>query len=165
MNITVRFIVIAAAFFSAAVHAQTQAQSQAQVSVEQAWVRATVPQQRATGAFMQLRAPASTTLVGASSPAAGIVEIHEMAMQDNVMRMRQVPAIALPAGKTVELKPGGFHVMLLDLKQQVKAGDSVALTLVFQDASGRRLTREVKADVRALNAVAAPAAGDAHRAH
>jgi protein SCO1/2 len=91
-------------------------------------------------------------LVSASSPVTPVVEVHEMAMQDGVMRMRQVPALALPAGKTVELRPGGYHVMLLDLKQQVKEGDTVPLTLVFEGQDGKRETLEVKAPVRALNA-------------
>ncbi|TXH46342.1 MAG: copper chaperone PCu(A)C, partial [Burkholderiaceae bacterium] len=73
--------------------------AQAQVSVTEPWVRATVPQQKATGAFMQLKAEKGARLVSAQSPAAGIVEIHEMASVDNVMKMRQLPGLDLPAGK------------------------------------------------------------------
>jgi copper(I)-binding protein len=141
-------LLLATALFAAHAHAQ--------VTVKEAWVRATVPQQQATGAFMQLNAAKDTRLVSASSPVTPVVEVHEMAMQDNVMRMRQVPALELPAGKTVELKPGGYHVMLLDLKQQVKEGDTVPLTLVFEGKDGKRETLEVKAPVRALNASAQP---------
>lgn len=86
-----------------------------------------------------------------------------MAMQDNVMRMRQIPALQLPAGKTVELKPGSYHVMLLDLKQQVKEGDTVPLTLVFEGKDGKRESVEVKAPVRALNASAQPAGHGGHK--
>ena len=101
----------------------------AAIDVKNPWVRATVAQQKATGAFMQLTAKADTRLVAAQSPVAGVVEIHEMAMDHNVMKMRALPAgLALPAGQTVELKPGGYHVMLLDLKGQVKEGDTVPLT-------------------------------------
>lgn len=125
--------------------------AQAQVSVKNAWVRATVPQQQATGAFMQLQAAQDSKLVSASSPLTPHVEVHEMSMQGDVMKMRQVPNIALPAGKTVELKPGGYHVMLLDLKQQVKEGASVPLTLVIEGKDGKRESVEVKAPVRALN--------------
>lgn len=134
----------------------------AQVTVKEAWVRATVPQQKATGAFMQIQSAQDSKLVAASSTVTPVVEVHEMAMQDNVMKMRQVPAIALPAGKTVELKPGGYHVMLMDLKQQVKAGDTVPLTLVFEGKDGKRESVEVKAQVRALNTPAQPATQHKH---
>ena len=132
----------------------------AQTVVDDAWVRATVPQQKATGAFMQLKATKNSKLVSASSPLTPAVEVHEMAMQDNVMKMRQVPAVELPAGKTVELKPGGYHVMLMDLKQQIKGGDTVPVTLTFEEiGSKKRFTQEVKAPVTALGAGnAAPAA-------
>lgn len=122
----------------------------AQVQVTDAWVRATVPQQQATGAFMQLRATQDSRLVAVRSPLTPNAEVHEMALENDVMKMRQVPAIALPAGKTVDLKPGGYHVMLLNLKQPVKAGDTVPLTLVFERANGQRETVEVQAPVRPL---------------
>ncbi|MET3497818.1 copper chaperone PCu(A)C [Variovorax boronicumulans] len=137
----------------------------AQVTVKDAWVRATVPKQQATGAFMQISAPQDSKLVSASSPVTPVVEVHEMAVQDGVMRMRQVPSVALPAGKTVELKPGGYHVMLLDLKQQVKEGDTVPLTLVFEGKDGKRESLEVKAPVRALNASAKPATAHGDHKH
>lgn len=126
----------------------------AQVTVNNPWVRATVPQQQATGAFMQISTPKDSRLVAVRSPLTPTAELHEMTMQDNVMRMRQVPGIALPAGKGAELKPGGYHVMLMGLKQQVKEGETVALTLVFEGKDGQRETVEVKAPVRALNAAA-----------
>lgn len=155
MKTIARSILIATSLIAASAHAE--------VTVKDAWVRATVPQQKATGAFMQLSAPRDTKLVAASSPITPVVEVHEMAMQDNVMTMRQVPAVELPAGKTVELKPGGYHVMLMDLKQQVKEGDTVPLTLVFEGKDGKRETQEVKAQVRALNSAAAPAAHGDHK--
>jgi copper(I)-binding protein len=151
-----------------AVTACAWAQAPAPVEVKDAWVRATVAQQKATGAFMQLTAPADTRVVGARSPIAGVAQIHEMAMEKDVMRMREVKALALPAGKAVELKPGGYHVMLLDLKGQVKAGDVVPLTLVLEGKDGKRSTLDVKATARALGgaAAAAPAtAGGDHGAH
>ena len=122
----------------------------AQVSVKDPWVRATVPEQRATGAFMQLTSPAGARLVEARSPAAKTVEIHEMAMVDNVMKMRAVPGVDLPAGKPVDLKPGGYHVMLIDVKSQIKDGDSVPITLVFEGKDKKRETVEVKAAARPL---------------
>lgn len=131
------------------------ASAQTVVKVDDPWVRGTVPAQKATGAFMRLTANAPVRLVAANSPVAGVVEIHEMAMEKDVMKMRAVPGLDLTAGKAVELKPGGYHVMLMDLKQQVKAGDTVPLTLVFEDARKQRVTQQVQASVRAMNAPAA----------
>ena len=119
----------------------------AQVTVADPWVRGTVAQQRATGAFMKLTSTDGARLVEARSPVAGVVEIHEMTMDNNVMRMRQVPMLELPAGKAVELKPGGYHVMLMDLKAPLAKDASVALTLVFKDAKGVESKVEVKAPV------------------
>ena len=129
----------------------------AQVTVKDPWVRATVPAPKAPGAFMQLQATKPTRLVEARSPVAGVVEIHEMTLVDNVMKMRAIPGLDLPAGKAVELKPGGYHVMLMELKGQVKEGQSVPLTLVVEGSDKKRQTVEVKAQVRALSQ-----AGGAH---
>jgi hypothetical protein len=126
------------------------------VQVEDAWVRGTVATQKATGAFMRLTPSANARLVSVSSPVAGLVEIHEMAMENDVMKMRQVPGLDLAAGRTTELKPGGFHVMLMDLKAPVKGGDVVPLTLVFEDAAKQRFTQEVKAKATALGGGNAP---------
>ena len=155
MKLALRTLAAAAALIAVA--------AQAQVTVKDAWVRATVPQQKATGAFMQLQSAKDTRLVSASSPLTPSVEVHEMAMQDNVMRMRQVPAVELPAGKAVDLKPGGYHVMLMDLKQPVKEGDTVLLTLVFEGKDGQRETVEVKAPVRPLNSGASPSTHGGHK--
>lgn len=107
------------------------------VDVQGAWARATVPGQQATGAFMTLTAAEGTKLVGVSSPVAGVAEVHEMNMEGGVMRMRAVEGgVNLPAGKAVELKPGGYHVMLMDLKAPVAKDTMVPLTLTFKDAKG-----------------------------
>ena len=132
---------------SAAAQAQT-------VVVKEPWVRATVAQQNSTGAFMSISSAKGSRLVEVRSGAAKTVELHEMKMQGDVMRMRPVDAIDLPAGKPVELKPGGYHVMLVGLARPLKEGDSVALTLVVEGAHKQRETIEVKASVRALNAAA-----------
>ena len=124
----------------------------AQTTVKDAWVRGTVAQQKATGAFMQITSAHGGKLLSVRSPAAGIVEIHEMSMNGDVMKMHAIPALDLPAGQAVELKPGGYHVMMMDLKQQLKAGDSVAFTLVVEGKGGQRETLEVKAPVKALGA-------------
>ncbi len=143
--------------------------AQAQVTVQDAWVRATVPQQKATGAFMRLQSSKDTRLVSVSTPAAPVAEVHEMKMVDNVMKMRAVPGLPLPAGQPVELSPGGFHVMLMDLPAQVKQGDTVPLTLVFEGKDGQRETVQVQAQARGVGAGAAAAApgnaphGGAHK--
>jgi copper(I)-binding protein len=125
--------------------------AQAQTVVKDPWVRGTVAQQKATGLFAQITSTAGGKLVSASSPVAGIVEIHEMSMDGNVMKMRALPnGLELPAGKAVELKPGGYHVMLMDLKKELKAGDTVPVTLVIEGADKKRETLEIKAPVRAL---------------
>lgn len=107
------------------------------VDVKNAWVRSSVPGQKATGAFMTLTAKEGAKLVGVSSPAAGVTEVHEMKMDGDIMRMREVTGgLELPAGKAVELKSGGYHVMLMDLKAALPASSTVPLTLVFKDAKG-----------------------------
>ena len=127
----------------------------AQTTATDPWVRGTVAQQKASGLFVQLMSAQGGRLVSASSPLASSVEIHEMAMDGNVMTMRALPdGLALPAGKAVALKPGGVHIMLMGLKQALKAGDTVPVTLVIEGADKKRETLEIKAPVRALGAAA-----------
>ena len=122
--------------------------AQAQVKVDDPWVRATVAPQKATGAFMQLTSAKPAKVVAASSPVADMVEIHEMKMDDGVMKMRAVDALALPAGQVVALKPGSYHVMLMGLKAPIKAGDTVPLTLTVEGEDKKRSTVEIKAQAR-----------------
>ena len=124
----------------------------AQVTVHDPWVRGTVEGQRVTGAFMQLVAAGDTVLVAATSPIASAVEIHEMAMEGGMMKMRALDRLPLTAGKPVDLKPGGYHVMLVGLQKPVVAGEEVPITLTFEDRSGKRSKLEVSATVRALGA-------------
>lgn len=126
------------------------AAAQAQVVVADPWVRATVPQQTGTGAFMKLTSDTDSKLVAADSPVAKHVEVHEMAMENHVMKMRQIPGLELPAGQTVELKPGGYHIMLIDLHEQVKEGQQVPLTLTFEAPDGGRSSLELQVPVRPL---------------
>ena len=132
--------------------AQTSAASaaNAQIAIDAPWVRATVPRQPATGAFMRLTAARDLRLVGARSPAAEQVEVHEMAMQGQMMRMRQVAALDLPKGRAVALAPGGYHLMLIGLQRPLRAGEKVALTLLLEDADGKRSEQQVQAEVRPL---------------
>ncbi|UOF15261.1 copper chaperone PCu(A)C [Lysobacter capsici] len=124
----------------------------AQVAVDAPWVRASVPQQTATGAFMRLTASRDLRLIGARSDVAQNTEVHEMAMQGQMMRMREVAAVPLPRGQAVALAPGGYHVMLIGLKRPLSAGEQVTLTLVFEDAGGKRSEQTVQAPVRPLGA-------------
>lgn len=117
------------------------------VTVADAWARATVTGQKATGVFMKLTATQATRLVGASSPVAGVTEIHEMKMDKDVMKMSAIAGLDLPAGKTVELRPGGYHVMLMDLKQALPKDSTVPLTLQFVDAKGKPMQIEIKLPV------------------
>jgi copper(I)-binding protein len=114
------------------------AQAQAQISVSEPWIRATVPQAKVAGAFMQLKSAKAVKLVEVKSPVAGRVELHQMAMEGQTMRMRAVESIDLPAGQTVNLASGGYHVMLFELRHQLKEGEQVPLTLTVVDAAGKR---------------------------
>ena len=149
---------LAAALASAPAWAQSAA-----VQVEGAWARASVQGQKGTGAFMRLTAAQATSLVRAESPAAGVTEVHEMKMEGDVMKMRALPGLDLPAGQAVELKPGGYHLMLMDLKAPLAKGASVPLTLVFQDARGVQSQQQVQLPV-ATSAPGGQAGPGAHAA-
>ncbi len=119
-----------------------------EVDVSNAWVRTSVQGQSATGAFMTITARQDSRLVGVISPVAGVAEVHEMKMDGGVMKMRAVQGgLALPAGKPVELKPGGYHVMLMDLKAALAKDSTVPMTLVFKDAKGAESRVELKLPV------------------
>ncbi len=134
--------------FAAAVLVGSAALAQAQLpKIEGAWVRSSVPGQQGTGAFMKITAPQPLELVGLSTPAAGLAEVHEMKLEGEIMRMRPLQKLELPAGRTVELKPGGHHLMLQDLKQPLRAGSTVPLTLVFRDAKGAETKLELQLPV------------------
>ena len=135
---------------SAAVLAQS-----AQVKVDGAWIRFAVPGQGGTGAFMNLTAKQTTRLVGVSTPVAGIAEVHEMRMDGDIMKMRPAPVLELPAGKTIQLKPSGYHVMLMDLKAPLAKGASMPMTLLFRDSKGVESKLEITLPI-ASKAPAAP---------
>lgn len=137
---------LAAAMLAAAACAQ------AGVTAAEAWVRGTVPAQKSTGGFMTLTSTEDARLVAVSSPAAKRAEIHSSGMSGGVMTMQAVEAIDLPAGKPVQLKPGGFHVMLLGLAAPLKEGAVVPLTLTIEGRDRKRSTLEVQAKVRPLGA-------------
>jgi len=143
-----KFLVLAAAsLFTTAAFAQ--------VTVSDPWIRATVPGQKTAGAFMQLRSPKATRLVDVQTPVAGRAEVHQMGMEGQTMRMQKVDGIYLPAGQTVNLASGGYHVMLFDLKQQLKDGEQVPLTLTFMGADKKRENVTVQVPVKPLTYTAA----------
>lgn len=138
------------------------AQAHHSVKADEVWARATVPGQRAGGVFMKLTPHDATRLVGGSSPAAASVEIHEMKLEGDVMRMRAIEGLDLPADRTVELSPGGYHLMLQGLKQPLKEGSLIPLKLKFRNAKGEELLLEVQVPVRGATARGAGHGGSGH---
>lgn len=135
---------------AAAASLAAQAAWAANISVTDAWARTTMPGQAVSGAYMKIQADADARLVGATSSVVPRVEVHEMKMEGDVMRMREVKAVDLPKGKTVVLQPGGYHIMLMNLKKPIAAGDVIPLTLVVE-SGGKRQSVEVKAEARAMD--------------
>jgi copper(I)-binding protein len=123
------------------------------VKVDRPWARATVAGQDATGAYMTLTAAEPLTLLGATTPAAGIVEIHQMKMEGDVMKMRAADTLPLQPGQPLQFAPNGYHFMLMDLKTPFRAGGRIAMTLRFRDAKGAERSQEVAVPV----SLAAPA--------
>jgi copper(I)-binding protein len=120
-------------------------------NVSDAWVRPAVRGQMATGAFMNITAQEASKLMSVTSPVAGVVEIHEMKMDKDVMKMAALTnGLELPAGKTVQLQPGGYHIMLMDLKQPLTLNAMVPMTLTFVDTKGQKTVQELKLPVRAM---------------
>lgn len=128
----------------------TQMAWSAGVKVEQAWLRATVPGQEVAGAYLNITSAVNARLVGVSSPVAASAQLHSMSMKQGVMEMRELKDIALPKNKTVKLAPGGMHVMLFDLKQVLKPGEVIPLTLDVVTSPAHHEKIEVKMEVRDL---------------
>ena len=138
---------IAAALLCATVAAF--AQSAPKLTIDHAWARPTVPGQPTSGAYMTLTAGEPLVLVGASTPAAGMAEVHQMKMEGDVMKMSGVDGLTLPAGKPVELKPGGYHIMLMHLHAPLQAGTNIPLTLTLKNASGAQVQVQASVPVSA----------------
>lgn len=125
--------------------ALAQAQS---VTVTNAWARVSVKGQNATGVFMSLKSPVHTKLVGVSTSVAKVSEVHQMSMENNVMKMAPLPnGLELNAGSVVELKPGGYHIMLMDLQKVLDKDSKIDLSLTFQDDSGKKSRVELNVPV------------------
>ena len=118
------------------------------VAVNDAWGRATAPGQDSGSVQFSITSQKEAKLVSITSPAAGAVEIHSMTHEDGKMKMRAVESIALPAGKAVDLGKNGNHVMLINLKQPLKAGDTVPLTLTIEFADKHKVTLDAKAEIK-----------------
>lgn len=118
------------------------------VKVDAPWVRATAPGQKVAGGFMTLTADADMVLLGGSSPVSKHLELHYMKMENGVMEMREMKEIPLPKGKAVSLEPGGLHIMFIDLKQPIREGRKVPMTLVVKGADGKEQKLSVEAEVR-----------------
>ena len=139
--------ITAAAILSQAALAQP-ATTPSPVTVSNAWAKTTVPGGKVSAAYMDIKSTAPVKLLKAETSIAGNVEIHNMSMKDGVMEMEAVEAIDVPANKTVSLKPGGYHVMLMMLAASISQGDSVPIKLTFEGADKKTFTVAVKAKAK-----------------
>lgn len=130
--------------------------AEAQIAVHQPWVRGTLPGQDIAAGYMEIHSSKAVSLVKVTSPVAKMVEMHETRMEGDVNKMRAVKRIDVPAGGSVALKPGGYHLMLMGVTKPLQAGQTVPFSLVFETADGKRSSVEVKAPVRQATAGAAP---------
>jgi len=148
-NTLLKALLISAVGFGMAGMAQAQSAKVGSVQIENAYTRSTVPGQMVAGGFMKIENKGAVDqLISASSPVAGEVQLHEMAMEGNVMKMRQVKEVVVPAGGAVELKPGGMHLMFINIKAPLTAGETVPVKLKFAKAG----EVEVKMPVNAMGA-------------
>ena len=157
---TFRFLAMCAAALAFTMPALAQETRLKDLHIDNPYARATAPQQPAGGAFVTIenKGKAADALIGANSPAARSVEIHTMAMEGNVMKMREVGRVEIKAGERIEMKAGdGYHLMLMGLKQPLKSGDSFPVTLVFEKAG--------KAEVKVTVRDAAGGHGSMHHKH
>ena len=136
--------------------------AQAQVKIDDSWIRATAPGQTVAGGYMKITSEKPSALVSVSTPLTPLAEVHEMSMQGGVMKMRAVPRVDLPAGKTVELKPGGYHLMFRNLPRALHKGDTVPVTLTFEGSDGKQEHLQITIEVRDL---AGSPPGDQHMKH
>ena len=113
----------------------------AQVEIENPWSRATAPGAKVAAGYMVLRnkGPSPDRLLGATTPAARKVETHVTMRDGDIMRMREVNGYEIPAGGTFELKPGGPHLMFVDVRQPFREGESVPVTLRFERAGEKKV--------------------------
>ena len=121
-----------------------------QIAVKDAWVRGTVPAQKTTAAYMTITSSSEAKLVGVHSGVAQRAELHTTMLMGGINHMHAADSVRLPAGKAVELKPGGHHIMLLELMKPIVPGERIPLILTIEDDSGKRARIQVNAAVRPL---------------
>jgi len=126
------------------------------VIVKNAWARATAPGQNTASIYLDIASDVEAALVGAASPVAASAEMHAMRMENGVMKMRAVQRIELPARKTVKLAPAGLHLMLVGIKQPLRAGERVPLELTIEAAGRVKSSLKVEAEVRPLTVTGEP---------
>jgi copper(I)-binding protein len=145
MNVIFRnsFLAIVLILVSGLVHAE--------VTISEAWVRATAPGQKVGAAYMTLKSPQAVKLIYVETNSADEVEIHSMSMTNGIMKMRKLDALELQANKAEKLAPGGFHLMLFGLKAPLKAGEKVTLTLCFKDAKGEITHQDLTLPIKEAN--------------
>lgn len=120
----------------------------AEVTVSDVWVRTTAPGQQVAGAYLKVISSEDAKITGGASPVSEALELHEMSMQGDVMRMRRLESIELPAGKQVALMPGGLHIMLMGIKSQIKDGDTVPIELIITGKDGKQKAIQLKAQAK-----------------
>jgi periplasmic copper chaperone A len=142
-NIAATLLLITAASTFAA-NAQKSA-VEPSLKVFDVWAKTTVPGGSVSAAYMHIKSAKPLKLIKAESPLTNTVELHDMKMKDGVMEMKAVDAVVIPANKLIDLKPGGFHIMLIKVNKPIKKGDEVPLTLTFENEAKQTFTVDVKA--------------------
>lgn len=159
MRTTTRYAVLFAASALAAAAIASQAafaqivEPPSPVTITNAWAKTTVPGGKVSAAYMDIKSTAPVKLVKVETSIAGNTEIHNMSMKDGVMEMKAVEAIEVPPNKTVSLKPGGYHVMLMMLAASIAKGDTVPLKLTFEGESTKTFSVDVSAKAQEGKAV------------
>jgi copper(I)-binding protein len=143
-----RMRIAAVAFFCVSLPGVSYAD---QIRVTEAWTRAGVPGQKVAGIYFDILSTVDAKLVAVDTAVARVAELHLMSVENGTMRMRAVRAIDLPAGQTVRLKPGGYHVMLFDLTRSLEAGERIPIQLSVEDVNGMRTRLEIGAEVRNID--------------
>ncbi len=147
-NYMTRVLATAFAFLCVSLSGNTCAD---EISVTDAWTRAGAPGQKVAGIYFDIVSAVDAKLIAVETEIAQVAEFHWMTVENGTMRMRAVLAVVLPAGKTVSFKPGGFHVMLFDLRQRLHAGERIPILLLVEDVNGRQTELKIEVDVRNLD--------------
>jgi len=138
--------------------------AQETVSIENAWVRATIPGQDVGAAYMTFASKQDVTLIRIESDATESVEIHSMSMQNGVMKMRMLETLPIKAGKPYKLEPGGFHLMLFDLKKPLAAGQQVKFELTFKSGN-TEFKQQIKAPIKTMDSAESSSDDHGHHHH